>query len=176
MIHFDSFDKYDDAIDRLLDQIRGNRFFDRLFYLASALGEFSVIWYFAAITTIFWADNGQDQAIRLATALLIESIFINGLVKSLFKRTRPVHDGPRPHRLRTPRTSSFPSGHSTSSFMSATLLSSAEPMTMALWFVLAAVIATSRVYVRIHHASDVVGGSFIGLGIGLAIVALWPIG
>jgi membrane-associated phospholipid phosphatase len=38
--------------------------------------------------------------------------------------------------------------------------------TAPLWFAIAAVVASSRVFVRIHHASDVVGGAFVGLGLG----------
>jgi undecaprenyl-diphosphatase len=31
------------------------------------------------------------------------------------------------------------------------------------WFVLASLVAASRVYVRMHHTSDVVGGAVLGL-------------
>jgi len=36
-----------------------------------------------------------------------------------------------------------------------------------LWFGLAAVVGTSRAFVRIHHASDVIGGAAVGVGLGL---------
>ncbi len=171
-----SIDRLDRAIDTHLDTVRGNRLFDRLFYTASTLGDFSVIWYFSAVTRALSPSTGQDEAVRLALCLAVESVFINGLVKSLFKRSRPVHDGPRPHRLRMPRTSSFPSGHATSGFLAATLLSDGRPGQIPLWYGIAAVVALSRVYVRIHHASDVLGGALIGLGMGLTIVSLWHIG
>jgi undecaprenyl-diphosphatase len=44
-----------------------------------------------------------------------------------------------------------------------------------LWAVAAVVVATSRVYVRMHHASDVVAGAAIGAVIGAAARRLWPI-
>jgi undecaprenyl-diphosphatase len=31
------------------------------------------------------------------------------------------------------------------------------------WFALASLVAASRVYVRMHHTSDVVGGAVLGL-------------
>jgi undecaprenyl-diphosphatase len=34
------------------------------------------------------------------------------------------------------------------------------------WFTLAALVASSRVYVRMHHASDVAGGALLGLALG----------
>jgi undecaprenyl-diphosphatase len=35
-----------------------------------------------------------------------------------------------------------------------------------MWFGLAGIVALSRPYVRIHHASDVVAGAALGLGLG----------
>jgi len=35
-----------------------------------------------------------------------------------------------------------------------------------LWWTLASVVAVSRAYVRIHHASDVVAGAVVGVGLG----------
>lgn len=171
-----SVDRFDRTIDAHLDALRGNRLWDRLFYTASTLGDFSVIWYFTAVTRALSPSTGRDEALRLGLCLAVESIFINGLVKSLFKRSRPVHDGPRPHRLRMPRTSSFPSGHATSGFLAATLLSDGRPNQIPLWYGIAAIVALSRVYVRIHHASDVLGGVLIGLAMGLLVVSLWQIG
>jgi membrane-associated phospholipid phosphatase len=34
---------------------------------------------------------------------------------------------------------------------------------------LAAIVGTSRAFVRIHHASDVIGGALVGLVLGLAV-------
>jgi membrane-associated phospholipid phosphatase len=47
------------------------------------------------------------------------------------------------------------------------------------YFAVAAVVATSRAYVRIHHASDVLGGALLGVALGLLANHLWapyPIG
>jgi undecaprenyl-diphosphatase len=38
--------------------------------------------------------------------------------------------------------------------------------TAPVWFGLATVVGLSRAYVRIHHASDVVGGAAVGLVLG----------
>jgi undecaprenyl-diphosphatase len=50
----------------------------------------------------------------------------------------------------------------------ATALSDARPRLRPLWWALAAVMAASRVYVRAHHASDVVVGFALGAGTGRA--------
>ena len=57
-----------------------------------------------------------------------------------------------------PLTTSFPSGHSSTAVVAAILLSAARPQGRPVYWASAALVASSRVYVRIHHASDVVGG------------------
>ncbi|MBW3537347.1 MAG: phosphatase PAP2 family protein, partial [Actinobacteria bacterium] len=105
-------------------------------------------------------------AARVGIALGLESGLVNLGVKSLFRRTRPVYDGPRPYALRRPLTSSFPSGHATSGFMAAALLSDGDEKVAPLYYGLATVIAVSRVYVKIHHASDVAAGAALGMVLG----------
>ena len=89
----------------------------------------------------------------------MESALTNGAVKSLFGRVRPKEyaDLAFHHGLRRPITSSFPSGHATAAFCAATLLGGGPG-----WYGGAAVAAT-RVYVRLHHASDVLAGAAFGL-------------
>jgi hypothetical protein len=61
-----------------------------------------------------------------------------------------VHEGDRPHSLRQPLTSSFPSGHASAAFVAAALLSDRRPLPeKALWYGLAGVVASSRVHVKI---------------------------
>ena len=105
----------------------------------------------------------------------MESVVVNQGIKRLFRRQRPTFDGARPHGLRNPSTSSFPSGHSTSAVTAAILISQTSPIPAPLWWGLAALVASSRVHVKIHHASDVAGGMLIGAGIGTLIRHLVPI-
>ena len=63
---------------------------------------------------------------------------------------------PLPYGMHRPITSSFPSGHAASAFTAAVLLAD-SPFAPA-YFLLAAGIAASRVYVRMHHTSDIVAG------------------
>jgi undecaprenyl-diphosphatase len=171
-------DRFDARTDATIDRLRGNRFADRFFYAASAVGDHGVVWFAIAIVRYFTGVGGTEAAhfagIRAACAEVFQSILVNIGIKSLFRRARPIAQKPRPHRLRTPRTTSFPSGHATASFCAAVLLSQGTPWAPVL-FPLAMVVAFSRAYVRIHHASDVVGGIVVGLGIGVAIAHLFPL-
>ena len=70
--------------------------------------------------------------------------------------------------MRRPLTSSFPSGHASAAAFTAVLLTGWDGRRSApLWWALAIVVATSRAYVRIHHASDVVAGMAVGAVLGL---------
>jgi undecaprenyl-diphosphatase len=174
----EAIDRFDVRADAQLDRLRGNGFFDRLFYAASFVGDHGMIWFALAILRYFSGVGGSEVAhfagIRAACAEIGQSIVVNLGIKSLFRRERPVSQAPRPYKLRIPRTTSFPSGHATASFCAAVLLSDGTPWGPAL-FVLAALVSFSRAYVRIHHASDVVGGVVVGMAIGLVIAAAIPL-
>ena len=60
--------------------------------------------------------------------------------------------------------------------MAATLLSQGRPKQRPIWLGVAAVVAASRVHVKIHHASDVVGGAVIGVLAGTLVGRGWRVG
>ena len=166
--------RFDADADRALDRLRGRPGADRLFYLASELGDFGLVWGILGTLRGLRSASDWHAAVRLGGAMAAETVLVNGLIKSLFRRTRPPWEGERPHHLRQPRTSSFPSGHATSAFNAAVLLSEDDGL-WPLYLVVATVVATSRVYVRIHHASDVVAGVALGVAMGLAGRRLVPL-
>lgn len=171
---------FDSSIDTLFDELlRGRRWPDAVMYGGSALGDHGIIWFvFAGIQQARRARRGQRSwrpFVRTAAAIGIESAIVNGPVKWMFRRSRPSVPGPRPQYLRTPRTSSFPSGHATSAFCAAALLRD-EDWAWPIYYVVATIVALSRIHVRIHHASDVVGGIIIGVAIGELAKVLVPLG
>lgn len=166
---------FDDAVDRRVDRVRGHTVADRAMYAASELGDWSLIWHLIGAGQALLPGRDPMTAVRLSTILGAESLLVNGGVKSLFRRTRPVWDdeAPRPHRLRTPRSTSFPSGHASSAFTAATVLAQGDPL-WPLYYGVAVVVASSRVYVKIHHASDVVAGAALGVGLAAVARRVWP--
>lgn len=147
---------------------------DRMFYLASELGDFSLIWHLLGTTQGLRSDEDADAAFRLAAILLAESLLVNQGIKRLIRRPRPQPTEPRPHELRQPLTSSFPSGHASSAFTAAGILTAHDPRFRPLYYAVAAVVATSRVHVQIHHASDVIAGAATGAVLAKVALRLWP--
>src|SRR5690606_32075876 len=165
---------FDAAVDRRLDRLRGHPVLDRVMYTASDLGDFSLIWHLVSASRALAPDRRLAHAVRVAAVLGVESALVNGGLKSLFRRHRPVWEHERPYRLRVPRTSSFPSGHASSAATAAGLLSERDPLG-PLYYGLGALVAVSRVYVRHHHASDVVAGALVGAVLARLARRAWPL-
>ena len=168
---------FDHAVDAMVARhLRGRPAVDRLFYSASALGDFSLLWHLLGTARALGPRGHQRQALRLTVSLGVESVLVNRGVKSLFRRTRPAwEERTHRHQLRRPRSSSFPSGHATSGFLAATLLADGSRRWRSLWFGLATIVAASRVHVGIHHASDVVVGAVVGTALGRLVLRVWPL-
>lgn len=165
--------RFDESVDAAFDRIRGNPVADRLFYAVTELGDFGLIWLLIGAVQALGGDEEIEEFARLAVALGVESVVVNGVIKSAFRRERPVLETERPHNLRIPLTSSFPSGHASSAMTAAILLSQGR-QAAPLYYALALMVAFSRVYVRIHHASDVVGGLAVGSVLGRLALKVWP--
>lgn len=167
--------RFDQVVDGFFNRLRGNAVVDRVFYTASELGDWSLLWHLLALEKGVRRGGDVDEAVRVVTLMGAESLLVNGVIKSLFRRSRPVHDAPRPHRLRQPRTSSFPSGHATAAAVF-TVIAGEDSRLAPVYAGMAATVAASRIHVRIHHASDVVGGVVIGTALGFGLRRLWPTG
>lgn len=157
----------DRTADRVLEPLRTNRATKRLFGIASHVGDFSVVWHVIGFTRAIGSMDRLQQAIALSLALGAESLVVNQGIKRIFRRERPTVSGDHRFTVRTPRTSSFPSGHASSAVFAAILLSSFTGAPLAfVWFAVALVVALSRVVVRIHHLSDIIGGIVTGAVLG----------
>lgn len=171
-----AFGPFDTAADDWFERhLRHRRPTDVVMYAASAVGDHGILWLgLAAVQAVRMRKGWRRRFVRAAAGLGVESALVNGPVKLLFRRTRPLHTGPRPLHLRQPRTSSFPSGHASAAFFGAAVLRDGDPW-WPLYYLLAVTVAASRAHVRIHHASDVIGGALIGAALGEAARRLFPL-
>lgn len=162
-------ERFDEAADAALEGLRGTPALDRVFTTASHLGEFSAIWH--VVNLVLGVRHRRlDRVIVFAALIGLESLVVNQGIKRAFGRTRPTTTGETGLQVRQPLTSSFPSGHASSATFAASLLTRRAPRPLgALIWLAAGTVATSRAYVRIHHASDVVAGLVTGRALYLVV-------
>lgn len=165
---------FDECVEQCAERVR-TPVLDHLFYPLSSAADHSLLWIVAG--ALRSARDGDPTAARnLGAAMAIESFTTNVVVKSAFRRLRPPRpvEGPLPYGMHVPITSSFPSGHATAAFCAAAMLGHGRRSAPA-WYSLAAAVAAGRVYVRMHHASDVVAGAALGYTLGVALRRLLPL-
>lgn len=94
------------------------------------------------------------------------------LLKRVVARPRPCDVNGRPLALiDLPDPFSFPSGHAAAACAVSGTIAIAHPLLAPIVLPLAALIAASRVTLRVHHVGDVVAGALLGLA-GAAAAAL----
>ena len=103
--------------------------------------------------------------VLVALAVLVAD-GVAGLVKLAVGENRPNEPGPL---VTIPHSHSFPSGHTATAFAAATMLSLLLPRGAPAFFLLAAAIAYSRLYLGVHFPLDVVGGIVIGVATALLL-------
>ena len=106
-----------------------------------------------------------NKGLFLAESLAASSLITAGL-KYTFKRHRPFADHPFIVPASDGGSPSFPSGHTSEAFSTATSLTMAYPK----WYVAvpayawAATVGYSRMYLGVHYPSDVLAGAIVGAG------------
>jgi undecaprenyl-diphosphatase len=117
---------------------------------------------FVAIALVLAILRRRPAILLMVVAADAAADLLAGLGKLLVGRHRPFE-----HQLGpASSTHSFPSGHAATSFACATVLSYYAPRLRAPLFVLATLIALSRVYNGMHYPTDVLAGAVLGALVG----------
>lgn len=141
-------------------------FLDAVLPFISSMGDAGIVWIIIAVVMLCF-KNTRRQGVMLALALILCLLIGNITLKPLINRTRP-YEIDRSIELLIEKLSdgSFPSGHTLSSFASATVLLLCFRKKAIPAAVLAVLIAFSRLYLRVHFPTDVLGGMILGTAIG----------
>jgi len=135
-----------------------------------------------AIGAVAWGRGDTDGVRRglLGVSAVAAAGILDQIVKNLLCRARPsAADAgafftgfpcfPAPYAV-----ASFPSGHATTAFALATVLSLWYPRWTAAWLALAAIVGWSRIALGSHFPSDVAAGAILGVAVALAFVRWVP--
>jgi undecaprenyl-diphosphatase len=121
----------------------------------------------AAVLALVWRRYGI--VLLTAVAVAVAELSAYGL-KAAFDVERPSMRYAAPKPLVTPpHDASFPSGHASTSFAAATVLTFVRPRWAPAFYLLALAIGFSRVYVGVHYPLDIVGGAVLGVGVAAAL-------
>ncbi len=140
----------------------------------SAAGRYSMLWLAAAGLGLIFGSDRVGFAGFLA-AIAVEWVLTNGPVKLLFRRQRPDNSSVVdliPDWLHPPRSSSFPSGHSSAAALSTVLWWAWSPVTGVICLIAALAMGLSRIVLKAHHPSDVAAGLAWGAGLGTLCLVL----
>ena len=141
-------------------------FWDFLMPKITMLGDNGVIWLLAA-GGLLCTKKYRKQGILLIAGLAVGVLVGNVCLKHLIARPRPCWlDESVRLLIANPTDCSFPSGHTLSSVIGATILTKTDRRFGYAAIPLAAIIAFSRLYLYVHFPSDVLAAAVLGIVIG----------
>lgn len=159
-------------IDRIvvldLAQHNSDGFLSNIMKLVTLIGNDGLIW--IAVSILLFALKKKRIGFESLMALSF-SYTLTETIKHLVSRPRPFQVlNSISLAIEPPAESSFPSGHTATSFAVAIIIYLHMPKKYGvLALILASVMGFSRVYLGVHYPSDVFGGLLLGILSGLII-------
>ena len=136
---------------------------DKVMVILTNLGNGGLIW-IIIIALLMINKKYRKIGFMALGALILSAILGEEIIKNVVKRIRPSSNIPAFNLLiKKPLSYSFPSGHTSSSFAVAGILSYYFKNYAAEFFGLATLIGFSRVYLYVHYPTDVLAGTVLGL-------------
>jgi undecaprenyl-diphosphatase len=145
---------------------------DKIMTAITHMGDYGILWIGLCII-LMAVPKTRKSGFALATAMIAGLVICNLLMKNIIARPRPFVAYDFPIIINPPMGYSFPSGHSSNSFIAATVIAMGNKKLALPAYIIAILIAFSRVYLCVHYPSDIIAGAVIGMGIGCATVRLF---
>ena len=143
--------------------------FDHIVLFITSLANY--VWYILIIGFLLNKPT-RKLGVVLVVAMILQYLINGGILKHLFARVRPCNvDTTVELLVKRPKGFSFPSGHSAAAFCAVGVLYGAK-IKRLLWpsFILACLIAFSRLYLYVHFPTDVLAGALCGFFIGYGVL------
>src|SRR3989339_707550 len=159
-----SFNHFDDRAVIFINHSTDSDVCDGIMIVITMMGDGIAIVPLLGIILYFHdRKNFKFNFIFFLTILIIGGVVVQ-VLKYLFNRPRPLQRI-ADIKLLSPafREHGFPSGHTMAIFTAAVFLSKMIKKYSWLFFIVAAIVGISRIYVGVHFLSDVIGGAIIGI-------------
>ena len=159
---------FDLAIFYFINHSLSTGFLDKFFSTITDVNKWYIAYIIlAGIAFIKGGIRGKILVIGLILLIIVTDQTGFRILKELFERVRPcraISDAITP--LGCAGGYSFPSNHALNNFAAATFISRLFPNYKWVVFIVAALIALSRVYLGVHYPSDIFGGALLGVAFG----------
>ena len=144
---------------------------DMLLAGVSDIARGGAVWIGLAFLVALLSPARWSGVVQLLLALAISVVVTDHVAKPYFDRQRPFeHDtATRVYGYR-PTTRSLPSGHAANAVIGAYALARIMPEARICFWLLAALICLSRVYLGVHYPADVIVGCVMGWAIAKFVV------
>lgn len=149
---------------------------NKIMAVITHLGSGGTVWFTMCIPLII-SKQFRNAGLNVLLSLFITWLIGEITIKRIVGRVRPSEDLPEDEQIiKRPKYYSFPSGHSASSFSVVAVTIMRCPFWIVIpVFILASLIAFSRLYLRVHYLTDVAAGIILGLCCGFSSVALYNV-
>lgn len=140
---------------------------DPIFIFLSLLGEAAVVWLVPALV-LCGCKRQRTGGMMVICAVALAFLVGNVVLKNMVMRVRPYVQFPDFTQLLIPEPGaySFPSSHSATSFAAAAVFACVYPKLRVWAYLLAGLIALSRVVLFVHYPTDVLAGAALGICMG----------
>ncbi len=155
----------------ILDWIHGaSPMLDIPMLAVTLVSTYALIWFVIAFL-MTCTDRNRRIGIAIIVSLVVTFIVVDVLVKPCIGRIRPFEFTDIQLIVDTPRSYSFPSGHSAYAFAGATVIAYYNRRWGIVALIFAAIVGFSRLYLYVHWPTDVIAGAIVGSAI--ALFCIW---
>lgn len=150
-----------------------NDVLDSIMLFITSLGDGGFIWIAIGLLLMIIPAIGKEQrehlkerrmaGLKVLLSLVLTAICVNLVLKNIIQRPRPFQVDTSVIPLIFPGETSFPSGHTASSFTAACAIFFYRRKAGIAALILASAIAFTRLYLFVHFPTDILGGAVVGI-------------